>query len=94
MMMGPFISSLQISISPMMSLNLYKDQDLDLAGKALYAVSNADIMPDLLLIPAREGIYGEFDEDDETFPEWYTVLGYDTRNFIVCTGSVLIFLQA
>ena len=74
-----------------MALNIERSEDLDEAGEILYAISTADIIPDFLLIPTRELVFGTFDEDDEMIPEFYDVLGYDTRNFIVCTGSILIF---
>ena len=93
-MMGPFISSLQIVIVPMMSLGLQKDEDLEEAGVLLYSISTADIIPDFLLIPLREALFGEFDEDDDFIPGWYDSIGYDTMNFIVCTGSILIFFQS
>ena len=87
-MLGPFISSLQLLIVPMMALNIKRDDELDEAGGILYAISTADIIPDILLIPLRKFIYGQFDEDDEMIPDFYDVLGYNSRNFIVCTGSV------
>ena len=76
----------------MMALNIQRSDDLDLAGAILYAISTADIIPDFILIPLRGLIFGTFDEDDdEMIPEFYDVLGYDSRNFITCTGSILIF---
>ena len=78
----------------MMSLDLQKDEDLEEAGVLLYGISTADIIPDFALIPLREALYGEFDEDDDLIPKWYEKIGYDTMNFIVCTGSILIFFQS
>ena len=89
-MLAPFISSFQMVIVPLMSLNNSMDQDLDEVGSFLYAISTADIIPDFLLIPLREGIFGKFDEDDDLLPEWYEAIGYDKRNFLVCTGSIMI----
>ena len=75
-----------------MALNIQRDDDLDEAGGILYSISTADILPDVVLIPTRELIFGDFDEEsDEMIPDFYDVLGYDSRNFITCTGSILIF---
>ena len=90
-MMAPFIASLQMQIVPMMGLNIHRDEDLDKAGGLLYAISTADIIPDFLLIPIRKLIFGTFDENDQLVPDFYDILGYDSRNFIVCTGSILLF---
>ena len=59
----------------------------------LYAIASADIIPDFLLVPIRNNLFGKFEEEDDDIPDWYDTLGYDTRNFIVCTGSILIFFQ-
>ena len=59
-MMGPFISSLQMVMVPLLSLDNKRDKDLDEAGIILYAISTADIIPDFLLIPIREGLFGRF----------------------------------
>ena len=76
----------------MMALNIQRSQDLDEAGGIIYSLSTADIIPDFILTPTTGLIFGTFDEDDDDMiPEFYDVLGYDSRNFIVCTGSILIF---
>ena len=75
-----------------MSLNIQRDEELDEAGALLYAISTADIIPDFILIPTRTGLFGQFLKKDPYIPDFYESLGYDSRNFIVCTGSILIFL--
>ena len=50
-MLGPFISSLQMQIFPLMMLDIARDEDLEEAGGILYFIATADILPDFILIP-------------------------------------------
>ena len=76
----------------MLTLDIERDDDLDAATEILYFIATADILPDFLLIPFREFFFGQFDEEDDLVPEYFEMLGYDSRNFIMCIGSCVIFL--
>ena len=75
-----------------MMLDIHTDDDMNETGGILYFISTADILPDVILIPLRRLFFGQFDENDDDVPEYYDTLGFDTENFIVCTGSILMFL--
>ena len=49
----------------MMILDIERDDDLDETGGILYFISTADILPDFILIPLRNLLFGKFDEDDD-----------------------------
>ena len=91
-MLQPFISSLQLLIVPLMMLNIVRNDDLVYAGGSLYVIVTSDILPDLVLIPVRDILFGPLNWNDENVPEYYEILGFESRNFIACTGSVQIFL--
>ena len=75
-----------------MILEIERGEDLVEVGGTMYAIAVADIIPDFILIPSRNAIFGETSRLDEMIPDSYETLGYDSRNFIACTGSIPIFL--
>ena len=91
-LLQPFIQSLQLLIFPLMMLNMVRNDDLDYSGATLYIIATSDIIPDIVLVPLRNYLFISFNWEDQFIPEYYEKLGYDSRNFIVCTGSAQIFL--
>ena len=74
-----------------MMLKTVRNDDLDYQTGQMYTIATSDILPDIILVPVRS-LYGDFNWEDVNVPEYYEKLGYESRNYIVCTGSIPIML--
>ena len=70
-----------------MMLNILRNDDLVYAGTKIYAIAKSDIIPGFILVQIRP-MFGDFNWYDKYVPDYYALLGYPSRNFIICTGSV------
>ena len=59
-MLSPFINKMQLTAMPMMMMPIIRDDELDGAVEILYFISTADILPDFVLIPLRNEMFGPF----------------------------------
>ena len=57
-----------------MILEIEKSVDLVEVCGTMYAIAVADIIPDFILIPSRNAIFGETTRLDEFIPEGYETL--------------------
>ena len=57
----------------------------------MYGISVTDILPDVILNPLQH-VFGDFVEEDDDLPASFELIGYESRNFIICTGSITILL--
>ena len=73
-------------------LNTVRNDDLDYQTATMYTLATSDILPDIVLVPVRGSMFGDVNWEDENVPNYYAKLGYESRNFIVCTGSIPILL--